>query len=72
MTSPLPMSPRKLRARMKLLHLLPRTRLEQLSRRPNPCLSDRRTLEIELANSWRGDEIEGSVAKIFADARGAM
>lgn len=72
MTTPIAMSPRKVQARMKLLHIIARKDLEAMSRRQSPWQSDRRTLEIELCNAWPADDVEMQVAKIMAVARGAL
>lgn len=69
---PLPMSPRKTQARMKLLRIIPRKDLEQMSNRQQPWHSDRRTLEIEILNAWPGDEIETAIGKILSVAKGAV
>lgn len=60
---------RQEKARRKLLKLLTRKDLEQLSRREAPWHADRATLETEVLAVWPHVEIEELIDKLALDAR---
>lgn len=62
-------SPRRDKARRKLLKLLARGDLEQLSKRTAPWHADRLTLETEILGAWPHDEIDERIGQIIAAAK---
>lgn len=62
-------SPRRDKARRKLLKVLARGDLEQLSKRACPWHADRATLETEILAAWPADEIDERIGQIIAAAR---
>jgi hypothetical protein len=59
----------KEQARRKLIHILPRNVLEDLSGLEQPWHSDRTNLEAAALAKWDWDEVEIAIMKILERAR---
>jgi len=62
-------SPRREKARRKLLRLLDRKMLEDLSGRDRPWHSDRPTLESAILARWPHDDIAEAIGQLVEAAR---